>query len=343
MDKKNKTIFGILAGLLLLVLGGICIVSAIHTRNEIAKEKDAELSDRMDIFFEADYYGTPVGETIGDIDAISIGEMEAHYALEENAAKRLSVLEAGAPAMSVFHYTYEGTNEDGKFVTEDYDYPIFSDKYGNQLYIWHNRLAYAYNGLIYGNWPTSVLSEDTIEVSEDGVAVINVKYAYDFVGITTKAINNKELQEDAKAIVEKQTTGYGWNGSYRYMVEEEEITETLRKYGAEGDALHYVLFVDASTELAAWKYWTIANTFVALFVYLVVLVISYLFLRTPGKKKVEEVVAAEPEKEEEQEKKTISENLAKNLLDRLESTEQSIGPNGYLDEMRELIREADKK
>ena len=54
MDKKNKTIFGILAGLLLLVLGGICIVSAIHTRNEIAKEKDAELSDRMDIFFEAD-------------------------------------------------------------------------------------------------------------------------------------------------------------------------------------------------------------------------------------------------------------------------------------------------
>lgn len=335
MDKKNKLLFGMLAVFLLLLTGGVVLGASLRSKDKIAKKKDAELELRMDLFFNAKEYGLNTGGVTYASDGVEEGDLEAYFALRDEAVKRTNSekTEKGNTTVSFFTYEYEGTDENGNDVTQTYTYPLISDWFGNQFFYWHDKIGFVTTGLLYGDIP------DTTQM----VAVknsVDFRYAYKFSGVTVLSEFKTELRDEAEKIIDKQRSGYGWHDQYRYMVKEGTLSEAMKNVLKDDSRLpRYILFVDCTEELSVWKKNTLFNAGVAFGAYLLVMAVAYVLLK--NKKKTVEVNAeAEAEVKETE---IISEDLAQILLNKLESTEQSIGPNQYLEDIRAMIQDADKE
>ena len=130
----------------------------------------------------------------------------------------------------------------------------------------------------------------------------------------------------------------GWYKDYRYncfyYVYPDEVREEFHipddeKYGS-------IQFYDASSELKEIRNHTV-NRALWLFggdvLILLVLFVLFSMEKAPVAESISDSAFAKKEKKE----KGLSEDMSKRLLDYIEQSERSYGPNGYLDEMRTLL------
>ena len=136
------------------------------------------------------------------------------------------------------------------------------------------------------------------------------------------------------------------------------------------NTLRYILFLDGSAFLYQWRMWTVYNSIVMLLLDAVIMAVLAILLRSPrgskrdapvtenaeesGVVKTGETVRAEeglahdpPEDtmcgETRSFGRKIPKDVARELLSYISQSEASLGPNGYLDQMRELIEKRQVK
>ncbi|MBO4928284.1 MAG: hypothetical protein J5379_08565 [Clostridiales bacterium] len=169
---------------------------------------------------------------------------------------------------------------------------------------------------------------------------------------------NPDLYNAGLLIIEKDQTS-GWKGDYRFYCYQEvvmakptdeyliaykyidteedssDLQETIEENGFDSYTLHSVIFYDASSELSDWTNHVIWNALVSLLVYVLIMAVITLLLYR---------ISRQAEDEDSGEllnagRLSISEELAKDLLHRIDSAESSMGPCGYLDEIRSAVLE----
>ncbi|MBO4928283.1 MAG: hypothetical protein J5379_08560 [Clostridiales bacterium] len=184
------------------------------------------------------------------------------------------------------------------------------------------------------------------------------------IGIYTKGFSdlsqmNDELLEKSRDIID-QGTGFGWEGEYRYCcfaedvlarqndrdvsvieyayVDPDRFTEAAigsfissgEEKGYKKYTLHTVMFYDATEDLQTWNEHVIWNSGVVAGGYVVIMLVLglLLFFMIPVREKIEPKPADEK----------IPDSLVQEMLRKIDAAEQSTGPNGYLDELRDTLR-----
>ena len=195
------------------------------------------------------------------------------------------------------------------------------------------------------------------------------RLAKDFAPANYLSGRNNDLYNDGQAYIEKGKTN-GWDGDFRYYVFSDEImaapvdnlyldylyadqvyaenpyniagfdeyNKTVEQYladnGYQSYVINSVMFYDATEALQTLRKHTIWNTGVFVLFYVVIMGVLFMLLRPF-------ILNSPQEEKEEAAEKTedlrIPDAVAKELLSRINDTETSMGPNGYLDQLRLFV------
>ena len=195
-------------------------------------------------------------------------------------------------------------------------------------------------------------------------------------GLNVQSVENLDIRAAAFSILSKNASGdenesmenlkdvYGSEGTYRYCmfrsvvgvslqaVEANDIDSTERSdfipldYGEEVPDFSYlytstVIFIDAGPALASWRNQVVAAGLTGLVIYAILLFGTILLEKRNRRIKiVMEAEAAQKDISIPVEK--LHSDLAEELIAKIEAAENSMGPNGYLDEIKDTIEKMKK-
>ena len=218
----------------------------------------------------------------------------------------------------------EGDYEVDSTLSEDI--AIITDADGDEFFVTSMGIFPVRYGYVYGKSLSTMGGDGS---SRD--------YYFTFEAENPESRNNEDMKEAAEELFNKGNYS-GWYKNYRYKCKYLEFTDEQRetfhisadeKYGS-------IQFYDASEELKEIRNHTINH---ALMLFggdaLILLVLFVLFSKE--KAPVAETDPNSAFTKEEEKTEGISKDLTQRLLDCIEQSEKSYGPNGYLDEMRSLI------
>ncbi|MBP5491502.1 MAG: hypothetical protein J6Y08_01520 [Clostridiales bacterium] len=252
-------------------------------------------------------------------------------------------LETDAP-LTIYTYYFE----DGKGGSA----PLFRDEFGDVFFIWNGYVVFEIDGYAY----SYSLSNDF-----DGSAMKV------FTAMNVQSSKDSQMKDLAREYIDKGEKS-GWHENYRYYCWEirhldghvivvpdgddyvyssnytspDPLYEPMyvyekdaEKLAKDSDSLGCIFFYDASSERSLWVKHMAWNAIVVLSAYIVCMIILALLFYIRRNKSESEVVAPETKVVKST---AIPENIAKELLSYIEQSENSTGPSGYLDQMKESIR-----
>ena len=363
----------------LLLASGIVLVSVLSfsSRKALIHDIDASLSKRARKIQSLHSAISDIDDDYDFPDDMT-AEEAAEYLLNTKAG--YSVPEAES---SIIYMDYGFVNKEQSFKAIVHYEPIYSVEEDDPvLYIPGPVIRdedgdwFSANGGIYEIVPAGLFYSEILTQEYTGEYEIHV------YGMNSESSLDTEHFNLAKEIFasEKKT---GWDGENRYLCFEEELLiknivdydyvydveydylsyayldpnrysesqiDSMRSIGLDGGYQSYklqtVMFSDASEELAAWRKEVTTRSLVTLGVYIVVMAALALFLRIYTKKYVKDPFQVADEQDgadADSLMAVIPESLGKELLSKIDSAEVSMGPNGYLDEMRTTIMQRTKK
>lgn len=341
---KRKLIFRRL-GYVGILLAAFSILLLIVT----SMQEKKDLGKRIDHWFEVrdskfSAYSQTQLDVLGDLDEADSDEVfkkiQYMQALDQlmmsrhNQSSEVSPLSLSGRAYQIetSEISYEDhfeENEEGysseHMVKEDVS--IITDADGDDIILAPTGMYTLKHGFVYNKILTTMGSYDGD----------NSDYYFSFDAANYESSKDDEMKEVAWELYNKGKTS-GWYKDYRYNCFYYEYPDEIREefHVSEDEKFGSIQFYDASSELKEIRNHTVNH---ALWLFggdvLILLVLFVLFSmeKAPVAESISDSAFARKEKKE----KGLSEDITKRLLDYIEQSERSYGPNGYLDEMRTLL------
>ena len=270
---------------------------------------DSEVLERM-MNFRTGLNGLMLSRFNQDSEVRQLYLSGKTYDIEEQTLSYTDHYELGEDGSEVAHMNTENIM-------------IITDADGDEIYVTPLGLYSLRHGYVYGKTLSSFTNGDDIY--------------YEFSGANYESRRNDDMKEAANELFHKGNTS-GWYKEYRYYcnyfdyTDEQKETSNISIY----EKLGSIQFYDASSELKEIRNHTV-NRALWLFggdvLILLVLFVLFSMEKAPVAESISDSAFAKKEKKE----KGLSEDMSKRLLDYIEQSERSYGPNGYLDEMRTLL------
>ena len=200
------------------------------------------------------------------------------------------------------------------------------DADGDDIFITSHGVYYLFRGYVYGRTIGTMGGDGS---SND--------FYFSFEAVNLESRNASDMKDAAEELFNKGNTS-GWYKDFRYACVYREIPEEQKEafHISDDEKFGTIQFYDASEELKEIRNHTVNNALV-LFGGDIVILLVLLVLFSMEKAPVAETEADSAFAVEEKKTEGISKDLTKQLLDYIEQSEKSYGPNGYLDEIRALI------
>ena len=345
----------IIVGAMLLAAGGSAVMLlSKDSKKRIEKELDEKLYSRIrNEEAVGDYMSDLLMELVGRDD-----DMDEYYnlgssLLADTVSRMVGSNQSEYPSPSVKR-VYSGY--DDIEVTEDLSISlkdaegagmpvmVITDTNGDRYYVWEDTMNAYLEGYFY--------YEVTMNFGDS--------YSSDLQGMNDMSLSDSNMKEAVKEILKEDKTG-GWYEEYRYTTWTHAMVAIsddplvgytyVDVFPYETEDSHYdydlsearykftyILFEDGAVQMKEWREETTRNAVIAFSAWVVCMVVLAVLMHFTGANK------ADTEEKTEADGGTASFSnipveLGKELLLQVDQTESCMGPNSYLDQMRELIKD----
>lgn len=319
----------------------LLIVTSMQEKKDLGKRIDhwfevrdskfsAYLQTRLDVLGDLDEADSDeVIKKINYIQALDQLMMSRHNQSSEVSPLSLSGRAYQIETSEISYVDHYEENEEGYLNTHmaKEDVSVIMDADGDEICLTPTGIYTLRHGFVYGKTLVSMGSYNGD----------NSDYYFSFEAENYESRKDEEMKEAAEDLFNKGKAS-GWYKDYRYNCFYYEYPDEEREEFHIPDDEKYgsIQFYDASSELKEIRNHTV-NRALWLFggdvLILLVLFVLFSMEKAPVAESISDSAFAKKEKKE----KGLSEELSKRLLDYIEQSERSYGPNGYLDEMRTLL------
>ncbi|MBP5491485.1 MAG: hypothetical protein J6Y08_01435 [Clostridiales bacterium] len=346
---SKKSVLAVTGALLLAIGASAVTVSAKMSKRRMEKEMDEKLYRRIQKYLAINRYAglitnNLISEDLKQYQKYSQEETGFYYVLEGLELKEENPVFTVTPVD--FSVRLKFDEETGSLTIEDTSKSsdegmhmiVVTDTDGESMIIWNNHLNMPVSGYAYNLYYMNTGDSDSSNL----------------IGMNPESKRDNDMKAVAEEVFAENTTG-GWHEEYRYAIVTTSSYMDETGHYTTIDELPYaepdetkpsgqmiqqsklLFFEDGSAEMKAWRTNTLYTSLIALAAWVVVMVVLGVLLKLSDKK-ITVASAFESGADKTVSPDRIPENLAKNLLDQIDQNETSLGPNGYLDQMRDLIQ-----